>query len=152
MDTTYKVTGKHLGYNVKRLREILGVKQEDLAERMQLSQQSVSKLENKDDLDDETLEKVANALNIPADTIKKFTDEGAIHFISNTFADNSSASYNNFTINNPIERIVQLYDDKAKLYEEKVDLYERMLKSEQEKVSLLEELLRNKSNTESKEA
>ena len=139
METTDRVKREHLGYNVKRLREILGVKQEDLAERMQLSQQSISKLENKDDLDNETLEKVANALNIPSEAIKRFTDEGAVHVISNTFADNTSIAtvINNYPINNPIERIVQLYD-------EKVELYERMLKSAEEKVALLEELLRNK--------
>lgn len=138
METTYEVNRKHLGYNVKRLREILGVKQEDLAERLNLTQQSVSKIENKEDLDNETLEKIANAMNIPSEAIKNFTDEGAVHIVSNTFSDNSSVLYNNYTINNPIERIVQLYD-------EKVELYERMLKSEQEKVALLEELLRNES-------
>lgn len=143
METTNKVTGRHLGYNVKRLREILGVKQEDLAERLQLSQQSISKLENKEDLDSDTLKKVAHTLNIPEDAIRNFTDEGAVHIISNTFSGNYSALYNNSTINNPIERIVQLYD-------EKVELYERMLKSEQEKVVLLEELLKNKINTETK--
>ncbi len=57
METTYRVNRKHLGYNVKRLREILGVKQEDLAERLHLTQQSVSKLENKEELDNETLER-----------------------------------------------------------------------------------------------
>jgi transcriptional regulator with XRE-family HTH domain len=119
------------------------VKQEDLAERLQLSQQSISKLENKEDLDGDTLKKVANALNIPEDVIKNFTDEGAVHIVSNTFSGNYSSLYNNSTINNPIERIVQLYD-------EKVELYERMLKSEQEKVALLEELLKNKINTETK--
>ena len=134
METTYRANRAHLGYNVKRLREILGVKQEDLAERLQLSQQSISKLENKEDLDNETLGKVANALNIPADAIRNFTDEGAVHIVSNTFSGSYSALYNNSTINNPIEKIVQLY-------EEKVELYERMLKSEQEKVALLEEVM-----------
>lgn len=138
METTYRVNRGHLGYNVKRLREILGVKQEDLAERMHLTQQSVSKLENKEELDNETLEKIANAMNIPADAIKNFTDEGTVNIISNTFSDNSSAAYNNFTIN-PLEKIVQLYD-------EKVALYERMLQSEKEKVALLEEVLRDKSD------
>lgn len=137
METTYRVNRGHLGYNVKRLREILGVKQEDLAERMHLTQQSVSKLENKEDIDNETLERIANAMNIPSEAIKNFTDEGAIHIVSNTFSGSSSALYNNSTINNPIERIVQLYD-------EKVALYERMLESEKEKVALLEELLRDK--------
>ena len=140
METTYKVNKKHLGYNVKRLREILGVKQEDLAERLHLTQQTISKIENKEDLDNETLEKIANAMNIPSEAIKNFTDERAINSISNTFSGNYSALYNNSTINNPIERIVQLYD-------EKVALYERMLQSEKEKVALLEDLLRNKPNT-----
>ena len=93
-------------------------------------------------MDNETLAKVANALNIPEDAIRNFTDEGAVHIVSNNFSDNSSA-YNSYTINNPIERIVQLYD-------EKVELYERMLKSEQEKVALLEELLRNETAAKAK--
>ncbi|RNC64421.1 helix-turn-helix domain-containing protein [Proteiniphilum sp. X52] len=138
METIYRVNRKHLGYNVKRLREILGVKQEDLAERLHLTQQSVSKLENKEELDNEMLEKIANAMNIPSDAIKNFTDEGTVHIVSNTFSGHYSALYNNATINNPIEKIVQLYD-------EKVGLYERMLQSEKEKVALLEELLRDKS-------
>lgn len=143
METINKVKKEHLGYNVKRLREILGVKQEDLAERMQLSQQSISKLENKEDMDNETLKKVAVALNIPEDAIRNFTDEGAVHIVSNTFSGSYSALYNNSTINNPIEKIVQLYD-------EKVALYERMLKSEQEKVALLEELLRSEPAVKTK--
>ncbi|MEA5129622.1 MAG: helix-turn-helix transcriptional regulator [Proteiniphilum sp.] len=142
METNYRVNRKHLGYNVKRLREILGVKQEDLAERLYLTQQSVSKLENKEDLDNEILERIANAMNIPSAAIKNFSDEGAVHIISNTFSDNVSVndyagSINNSSINNPIERIVQLYD-------EKVELYERMLQSEKEKVTLLEELVKSK--------
>lgn len=145
METTYKVNRKHLGYNVKRLREILGVKQEDLAERLHLTQQTISKIENKMDLDNETREKIANAMNIPSEAIKNFTDERAINIISNTFSENVSVndyagSINNSPINNPVEKIVQLYD-------EKVALYERMLQSEKEKVALLEDLLRNKPNT-----
>ena len=129
---------------MKRLRETLGVKQEDLAERLNLTQQSVSKLENKEDLDNETLEQVANAMNIPTEAIKNFTDEGTVQIISNTFSDNASlndnASINNFPLHNPIEKIVQLYD-------EKMELYERKYQSDKEKVALLEELLRGRPNT-----
>ncbi len=86
-------------------------------------------------------------MNVPTEAIKNFTDEGAIHIVSNTFSGPSSALYNNSTINNPIEKIVQLYEEKVELHEEKVALYERMLQSEKEKVTLLEELLRDKSTT-----
>ncbi len=138
MDTTLKTKKAHHGYNVKRLREILGVKQEDLAERMELQQQTISKLENKDTLDNEVIEKIADALHVPADAIKNFSDEAAINIIANTFTNNASVSaITNYPIFNPIEKIVELYN-------EKVELYERMLKSEQEKVTLLEGLLKSK--------
>jgi len=132
----FKVNGGHLGYNVKRLREILGVKQEDLAERMNLTQQSVSKLENRENMNNEMLEKIANAMNIPSDAIKNFSDEEAMNIVSNNYSDNATAN-NYIQINNPIERIIALY-------EEKVALYERMLQSEKEKVALLENLIRDK--------
>lgn len=135
LETMYKVNGGHLGYNVKRLREILGVKQEDLAERLNLTQQSVSKLENRENMNKETLEKIANAMNIPSYVIMNYSDEEAMNIVSN-YSDNAMA-YNYLQINNPVERIIELY-------EQKVALYERMLQSEKDKVALLENLLRDK--------
>jgi len=136
LDTTSKFNGRHLGYNIKRLREILGVKQESLAERLNLTQQSVSKLENKGNINNETLEKIADAMNIPSYVIKYFSDEEALNIVSNNFSDNIEA-YNNTQINNLIEQIIELH-------EQKVLLYERMLQSEKEKVALLEDLLKDK--------
>lgn len=61
----------HHGRNVKRLREILGIKQEVLADKLELSQQTVSKLENKEEIDEDTLQKIAVALNIPVEAIDR---------------------------------------------------------------------------------
>ena len=83
------------------------------------------------------LEKVANALNIPSNAIREFNDEDAVHIVSNTLLGQYPTLYNSSTMDKPIERIVQLYN-------EKVALYERLLQSEEEKVAMLEELLRNK--------
>jgi len=134
METAFETKKNDYGYNAKRLREILGIKQEELAELMGVSQQTVSRFEQTPQLDDETLEKIAVALNIPVDAIKNFSDAAAINIVANTFQ-NDSAINNYPTINNPIEKIVKLYD-------EKVALYERMLQAEKEKVSLLEEVLK----------
>lgn len=41
----------HHGKNIKRLREILGVKQETIALGLNISQQAMSKLEQKDPID-----------------------------------------------------------------------------------------------------
>lgn len=135
LENTYKVNGGHLGYNVKRLREILGVKQEDLAVRLNLTQQSVSKLENREHLNNKTLEKIANAMNIPLVVLMNYSDEEAMKIVSN-YTDNATA-HNYLPINNQMERIIELY-------EQKVALHERMLQSEKEKVAFLEDLLSDK--------
>ena len=120
----------HEGRNVKRIREILGIKQDTLAAELGLSQQAISALEQKEALDKELLEKVANALKVPVDTIKNFNEEAAINIISTTFNshDNStSIAYQSALHFNPIEKMVELY--------------ERLLQTEREKVALLEKML-----------
>ncbi len=81
---------------------------------------------NQEQIDDETLQKVADVLHIPTDAIKNFNDEATVTFITNTFNNQNSSDVTNYgsmcTIN-PIEKIVELY--------------ERLLKIEQEKSALL---------------
>ncbi|WP_220233234.1 helix-turn-helix domain-containing protein [Apibacter sp. ESL0432] len=132
----------HLGRNIKRLREMLGVKQDALAVELHITQAGVSKLEAKEEIEKETLEKIAQILKIPVEAIENFNDEGALNFIANTFhsqdlSDNSIG--HQFTFNfNPIDKIVELYTEKEDLYKEKQELYERMI---QEKNELIERLL-----------
>lgn len=121
------------GYNVKRLREILGMKQEELADKINLTQQTVSKIESKNILEDDLLKQIAEALHVPVEAIKNFNEDAAVNIIANTFNSNDSSTLNainNSCTFNPIDKIVELY--------------ERMLKAEQEKVALLEEVLKGK--------
>lgn len=121
----------HQGRNIKRFRDILGVKQEALAAKLEMTQQAFSKLEQKEQIDEKTLNKVAEALQIPVEAIKNMTDEAAFNIIGNTFQNDSSAYVYQYKCNfNPIDKVVELY--------------ERMLKAEQEKVRLLQEALRDK--------
>lgn len=121
----------HQGRNIKRFRDILGVKQETLAAKLEMTQQAFSKLEQKEQIDEKTLSKIAEALQIPVEAIKNMTDEAAFNIIGNTFQNDSSAYVYQYKCNfNPIDKVVELY--------------ERMLKTEQEKVSLLQEALRDK--------
>jgi len=129
----------HEGRNIKRIREMLGIKQDALATDLGLSQQAISALEQKEALDKDMLEKIAAVLKVPVEAIKNFDEMAAINIISNTFNNNShdSSSFYSSAINyqpnfNPIEKIVQLYD-------EKIALYERMLK---DKDGMIEELKR----------
>ena len=127
-------TDAHHGRNVKRLREMMGIKQEVLADELKVSQQTISRLESQEELDSDTLNKIAKVLNIPVDAIKSYNDDIAVNFISSTFNEQSAVYQYNF---NPIDKIVQLY-------EEKIALYERLLKAAEDKNSLLERQLEEK--------
>lgn len=128
---TIHITEKtiHEGRNVKRIREILGIKQDALAMELGLSQQAISSLEQKEALDKDMIEKVAKALKVPAEAIKNFSDETAINNISNTFHDNA-VNMNYQCSFNPLEKMAELY--------------EALLKSEREKIALLERMMEKK--------
>lgn len=113
----------HQGRNIKRFRDIMGVKQETLAFELNLTQQAVSKLEQKEEIEDETLNKVADVLKIPVEAFKNMTDEGVINIVANTFQDSSVYGHNrgpNYDCTfNPIEKIVELYERMLALEREK---------------------------------
>ena len=128
---TYPSPKVHHGRNIKRLREMLGVKQEYLAAELSVTQQTVSYLEQKEKIEDEMLEKVSKILNVPVAAIKNLNDEATTNYI-NTFYDNKGNGFiaNNYTFN-PIDKVVELY--------------ERLLAAEKDKVAMLEKLLNGKN-------
>ena len=139
----------HEGRNVKRIREMLGIKQDALAFDLGISQQAISLLEQREALDKDMLEKVANILKVPVEAIKNFDEEAVINIISNTFHDtNGLINYNpNFNIN-PVDKWMEALEENKKLYaallkekDEKIALMERMFQSEKEKSDLLQKLL-----------
>ena len=135
--TTKKI---HEGRNVKRFREMLGIKQDALAADLgdDWNQQKVSLLEQKETIDPALLQQISSALKIPAEAIQNFDEEQAIYNISCNFSD-SAVNNNGVNIQhfNPIEKIVQLHD-------EKIALYERMLKEKDEMMGRLEKLIEGK--------
>jgi transcriptional regulator with XRE-family HTH domain len=141
MTTTDNMPNKvHEDRNIKRFREMLGIKQETLAQELgeDWTQSKVSHLETKDTVDPAILEQVARVLKVPVEAIKNFDEEAAINIVANTVNNHDNATGNSlfmyYPTFNPIDKIVQLYD-------EKIALYERMLK---EKNEVLEKLLAKK--------
>ena len=132
--TTKKI---HEGRNVKRFREMLGIKQDTLAADLgdDWNQQKISLLEQKETIDPALLQQISEALKIPAEAIQNFDEEQAINIISNTFDNcNQPASvFYNSTIN-PVEQLIKVHD-------EKIALYERMLKEKDEMMVRLEKLI-----------
>ncbi|MEX6686187.1 helix-turn-helix transcriptional regulator [Danxiaibacter flavus] len=122
----------HQGRNIKRFREMLGIKQEALALELgeDWNQRKISLLEQKEEVDEQLLKQIASVLKVPVEAIKNFDTEQAIHNINNNFHDNAIQNQIN-----PIERIIELYEVKI------VALYERLLQAEKEKNDLLERVL-----------
>ena len=118
----------HEGRNVKRFREMLGIKQETLAFALgdEWNQKKISLLEAKEQIEPALLDEVARALKVPADAIKNFDEEKAINIISNTFNDNAINMNYQCTFN-PIEKIVELNEALVKSEKEKNELLQKMI-------------------------
>ncbi len=122
----------HIGRKISKIRELRGMKQEALAAELGISQQAISKIEQSADVEDSALEKIASVLGVTAEAIKSFSEDAMVNYF-NTFHDStiSDSSFNNYHCTfNPIDKIVELYN-------EKVILLERLLASEREKIELL---------------
>ena len=124
----------HIGRKIERIRTLKGIKQDILAEKIGISQGTLSKIEKSAKVDEAKLKTVADALEMSVDAIKNF-DEDALTNLINNIHDNSFDNhsiafiYNQF---NPIEKIVELY--------------ERLLDGERKRNDLLEAQLKNKKN------
>lgn len=84
-------------------------------------------LRKKGKVEQEVLVKVAKALNIPVDAITGIGEGASINIVN---AYDNSGSINYTPTFNPIDKIVELYDN--------------LLQSEKEKVAILEEVLKGK--------
>lgn len=128
----------HQGRNVKRFREMLNIKQEALAYDLgeDWNQKKISMLEQKDVIEDSLLKQISAVLKIPVEAFQNFDEEQAINIISNTFENGAFLNTgHNSTFNvNPIDKLIQLH-------EEKIALYERMLKEKDEMMVRLEKLI-----------
>jgi len=119
----------HQGRNIKRFREMLGIKQEGLALELgeDWNQRKISLLEQKEVIEQDLLEQVAKVLKVPVEAIKNFDEEAAINVIGNNYHDNSTSNVNYHCTFNPIDKIVELYDALVKSEKEKIVLMQKIL-------------------------
>lgn len=131
METSKKTNHTHLGHKISRIRELRGMKQEALASELGISQQAVSKLEQSEQIEESTLEKVAKILNMTIEGLTNFSDEAMANYF-NTFNKDVSHSFNSYRDChfNPLDKLMEALEANK-------DLYERLLASEKEKVEML---------------
>jgi transcriptional regulator with XRE-family HTH domain len=124
---------KHIGRNITRLRELRGMKQLALADAMGVSQQTISNIENSEEVDDEKLGLVAKALEVSVEAIRNFSEEAVFNIINNTY--HNTSSDNSTLIASSVN-----YQPTFNTIEKIVELYERLVQAEIEKVALLEQI------------
>jgi transcriptional regulator with XRE-family HTH domain len=130
MNTTDTPKNIHQGRNIKRFREMLGLKQEALAIALgeEWSQKRVSLLEQKEVIEDDILTQIAGILKVPIDAIKNLDDSKAVNIIANTFNDEAIAYSQYYKCNiNPMEKWLESLDEIKQLHNEIKKLYERLL-------------------------
>jgi len=128
---------KHIGRNISRIRELRDMKQEALAQAIGTNQQSISIIEGSENIDDEKLKKMAEALGVPADAIRNFSEEAVFNIMGNTYDNGSSSiNHNNCTFN-PLDKLLEAFEENKKLYQQ-------LIQSEKEKVAFLEKILSEK--------
>ncbi|QES88520.1 helix-turn-helix domain-containing protein [Rhizosphaericola mali] len=126
---------RHDGQNIQRIRIYLGIKQDTLANELNISRAKVSIIEQQDVVEDYLLNEISNVLGVSPDLIKKFDVEKAIYNINN---------YKDATINGGAITGSRYANQQINPLDKVVELYERLLKSEREKLELF---LKEKTNT-----
>ncbi|MDL2144500.1 helix-turn-helix transcriptional regulator [Flavobacterium tructae] len=128
----------HQGRNIKRFREMFGIKQEVLAYELgeDWNQKKISMLEQKEVIEKNILEQVAKILKVPTEAIENFDEDMAINIIANTF--HESAVANTFTDGaqanfnctfNPLDKMVELYERMLEQQKEMIDKLEKLIQA-----------------------
>lgn len=116
----------HIGRKIEKIRELRGIKQDVLAKELGVTQQAISKMEQSANIEEEKLQYVAKALGVTPEAIRNFNEEA----VFNTIIDKNEIINQHcevITHNNPVDKIVELY--------------ERLLTAERQKVAQLEKAI-----------
>jgi transcriptional regulator with XRE-family HTH domain len=96
----------HIGRNISKIRELLGVKQEALAATLNVSQQTISKIEQTKQLSQSVVDRIALALEVPVTTITQYDDNVVLESLKGSVNQNKVHS-KNLEI---LEKIVFLFE------------------------------------------
>lgn len=124
---------RHLGMNIKHIREILRIKQTTLAQKLNKSQQWISTLESKETIDRKTLEDVAAALEVPVALIENLSFDDIVYNIQHNYEGSNGYQQEQQT-NNNITNSVELVKYTVQSLQK---LYEKTIKEQQEEIRLL---------------
>lgn len=124
MDNIFEKLSFHKGRKVERIRKLRGLSQSDLGDRLGgITKQAVSKLEQSENISDEKLQQIADALEVTLEGLKGFSEEkvlyNTINFYENSGVNASSINANVENIHNPLKETIEVFEKQLeKLREE----------------------------------
>lgn len=127
-ETPYISPTKHMGIKISSARRLVGITQQELAERLHVTKQAISKLEQTENIGDDRLSKIAEALGVSLEGLKKFNSETVLYY-TNNFYENCGVTATNGGLlgTGSIEHLHSFSVEQA------AKLFEELLKIEREK-------------------
>ncbi|WP_418637285.1 helix-turn-helix domain-containing protein [Winogradskyella sp.] len=113
----------HRGRKIERIRKLRGMTQSELASKLGgISKQAVSKMEQSENISDDKLKEVANALGVTFEGLKDFSEEkvlyNTLNFYENSNVNATNISANIETVNNPLKETIELFEKQLKMARE----------------------------------
>lgn len=126
MDNINHIITHHSGRKVEGIRKLRGWTQAQLGDRLNgITKQAVSKIEQSEKLDDAKLMQIAEALEVTFEGLKNFSEErvlyNTINFYENCGVTATSISANVENVNNPMEKMIELYERMLVLERQRYD-------------------------------
>ena len=122
----------HIGRNIERVRKLRGFTQEFVSKGLKISKQAVSLMEQSEQIEEERLKEIADVLGVTLEGLKGFKEEGVFYHTNNFYEsatfNNSAANTHNFTVENPLQKIIELYESLLKSEREKVEILLKKMK------------------------
>lgn len=128
MDTDNHTQMLHMGRKVERIRRLRGMTQTELGDLLGgITKQAVSKIEQSEKIEGEKLKRIADALGVTEDGLKKYNEESILYYTYN-FYENSGVSaasigaHNIETLNNfPLEKTIEAFEKLLQTEREKFE-------------------------------
>lgn len=124
----------HHGNNVRLARTWKKITQDDLADRLNIYQSEVSRLESQEQIEDKILEKISVALNVPVDFLKEFEPEATMKYYTQNnheIKDNVSILQGDGEQHNtyyPLDTVKELYERLLKEKDREIEELKAKLK------------------------
>ncbi|MGB3103940.1 helix-turn-helix domain-containing protein [Sphingobacterium siyangense] len=121
----------HRGRKIERVRKLRGWTQITLAEKLGISKQAVSKLEQSENIRDEKLAEIAIALGVTFEGLRDFSEDKVLYntnnFFENCGVSATSIAANVENIHNPLKETIEMFE--RQLAAARVDLLELVKKN-----------------------